>query len=83
MTIEWQSARSNRARGWRKNIAFWLIVDSGRKGFFHFVAVMNVLCLIFAYLFGARGDMIVTFYAVVFRESTYQQSHLNDFHTDP
>jgi hypothetical protein len=46
------------------------------------VAVINGLCSIFAYVFGTPGDMIVTFYAVIFRESMSEQRHLNDFHTE-
>jgi hypothetical protein len=77
MTMGWQEARMNGARGCRwGNISFWMLVALGRKGIFRLVALMNVLCFVFVYRFEGPGDINVTFYGVIFRESTHQESHL-------
>jgi hypothetical protein len=59
--------RTNGARGWWENISVWLVFAAGRKGFFLFLAVMNVLCFVFVYVLGDRGDVNVTFYGGIFR----------------
>lgn len=57
----------------------YFVLDAGcfgEKRIFRLVALMDVLCFVFVYRIEAPGDINVTFYGVIFRELTHQESHL-------